>query len=624
MKWEIENSIKHILGEWFIVAISIFAVLYIPLNFHIGLAFRYDFTTVIFLLLLASIAINQLPVRSTNYVMLLLIAMLFALPISGLWNSGQSEQYILGGIIPFSDARYYFMDARRLLEGFDFVTGAARRPLFTALLSTIQWVTSQDLLISIAIITAIIALAVHFAVMEIRHKFGVFAGLLLLILIFLFARSLMGKTLSEMAGLPLGLISFVFLFRGAREKQFPAILLGLFFMSLVQNARAGALLILPVIILWVGWLFRDSRKFDFTKTAIAGLVVALGFAVNMIVFMILASSDSMPFGNFSHTLYGLARGGLGWTQIYTDHPETWSMPADSQANYIYSLAYEIISRKPLNLLHGILSSYTTFFSLDDYYGSLCWFGGVGLIGNIARTLLYCLMVFGAFLSARKLQDPVNSLLIAGLIGIFISVPFAPPLDSNRMRVYAATIPFYAAIAVIGFSWLEHKIPFKFFRSPETQKPSIMPVSILGIIVLVAMTIIPILIRSFTPATIIEKGNCPQGLKQISFRLLPGNYIEIVDDPVMLMDRIPQLRNHSFDTLVHNLPNWETFPLFTETKPGQIILADLELSEMKEIILIADWNVITRTTESQSVCDFMSEDRMLRDYRVYFASDPVIY
>jgi hypothetical protein len=623
-----KDVFKEIL-QTFLITILGAAIIYLllanPISFKLGLAFRYDFSSIVLLITLILVICFQIPGVFSKILLISFTAAIFTIPVTGLWNSGQSEQYILGGIIPFSDARYYYMDSRRLLEGALYSSGAARRPLFTALLSSILWLSTQNLYITIGILVFIVALAVYSAVLEIRIGEGFITASVFFVLLFLYSRFLLGKTLSEMAGLPLGLLSFVFLYRGAKIKDLKCILVGLFLMSLAQNARPGALLILPALLCWAGWFFRDAKQFNLKVFAIACVFVALGFAVNFILFNTLASSESAAFGNFSYTLYGLARGGLGWTQIFTDHPETWTMAANVQADYIYSLAFDIIRNKPMNLVNGILSSYQTFFSLDDYYGSLCWLGGEGLVGNIARSGLYMLILAGLYSSIRNFKIPTRSLFVLAFIGICLSVPFAPPLDSNRMRVYAATIPFFIVLPSIGLWFLigklpVNKLPLKIPSNQDIPSPSMLPASFLAIVLVIGMTIIPLGLRLTMTKNVLSADKCSPGLTRISFRVLPGNNLQIIDQGSSNHDWVPQLRKNNFGTLVHNLPNWETFPLFTGVKSGQIILADLELTQMKEMVLIADWDKLDHSSNIQTACATSAEDPLLRDYRVYFAKE----
>ena len=54
---------------------------------------------------------------------------------------------------------------------------------------------------------------------------------------------------------------------------------------------------------------------------------------------------------------------------------------------------------------------------------------------------------------RVRLEPRNysSVLVCGAAGIALSLPFAPPWDSDSMRAYAATIPFFAAFCACGTS-----------------------------------------------------------------------------------------------------------------------------------------------------------------------------
>ncbi|MEI8132783.1 MAG: hypothetical protein WCG34_10135, partial [Leptolinea sp.] len=353
---------------------------------------------------------------------------------------------------------------------------------------------------------------------------------------------------------------------------------------------------------------------------LACAAITLGFIVNLAVFGLYASPANTPFGNFSHTIYGLARGGLGWTQIYTEHPETWGMAADEQSSYIYSLAMDSIQRKPWNLVTGISSSYATFFSLDDYYGSIGWFGGEGTIGILARIFWYVLFGLGIFECIRNFKKPTRSLILAALLGIFLSIPFAPPIDSNRMRAYAATIPFFVIIPCFGLSFLTNLLPWKFLRNQESQPQALLPVFTLSAVLVLLMTLVPLLPFRIGQQVKAPSAVCPAELTSVSFRILPGNHIRIVQQESLSQDWVPEIREKNFATRVHNLPNWETYPLFTDVKPGQIILADLDLQTTKEMILIAEWQPVSEKTGIQTVCARPSDDRMLREYNVYFAEE----
>ncbi len=610
--WQTAAFLSGLLITW------VFLTFPTPRQF--GLAFRYDFLQILGPLGLLVFLLFKLPRELSRFLLYGVISAILVLPIAGLWASGQSEQYVLGGIIPFSDARFYFTDSHRLMEGSVFFTGAARRPLFTTLMSSIQWLTGQNLLLTIAVLTLILGYSMYFATNEFRSREGAVAGALFLVFLYSYARFLLGKTLSEFAGLPLGLLSLVFMLRGINKKQLTMMIAGIFLLSLALNARAGAFFILPVLVIWTGWYFRKTWFVHWRTILIASSAVALGFLVNLAAFNTYSSPESAPFGNFSFTIYGVARGGLGWTQVFTEHPETWEMPTGEQSRYIYSLTLDIIRRKPMNLVKGIFSSYQTFFSLDDYYGSLCWFGEQGITGTIARAGYYLLMLAGLFFCIRDIKKPLRSFFLASFIGIVLSIPFAPPIDSNRMRVYAATIPFFVAIPSIGLSSLVNLLPWKFFHMKESENQPLIPVKVLSTLMVLMMTVIPLIPFKTASPEIPPVLACSPDLEPVSFRVLSGNHIRIVDQETITQEWAGIIREKTMANRIHNLPNWETYDLFSNVKPGQAILVDIDLQTKDPMILIADWDKISEKSGVQTICGRPSKDIMLREYNVFFAEE----
>lgn len=77
----------------------------------------------------------------------------FALQLSGLWQSGASNSlFIRGGFLPISDAHHYYSGALELLEGGRLSVIASRRPLFSGMLATLLGLTQQNLQVTIALL----------------------------------------------------------------------------------------------------------------------------------------------------------------------------------------------------------------------------------------------------------------------------------------------------------------------------------------------------------------------------------------------------------------------------------------------------------------------------------------
>jgi hypothetical protein len=67
-----------------------------------------------------------------------------------------------------------------------------------------------------------------------------------------------------------------------------------------------------------------------------------------------------------------------------------------------------------------------------------------------------LMVAGLLVMSRNCHRRLVRLQVAAWAGILLSVPFVPPWDADNMRAYAATLPFIAALPMLGLSYWRSK------------------------------------------------------------------------------------------------------------------------------------------------------------------------
>ena len=89
---------------------------------------------------------------------------------------------------------------------------------------------------------------------------GVGSGIFMLLCLFMFYRRYIGTTLTEHLGITFGCLAFCLIWRGAVAARLGPVLVGLFFLSLGLNARAGAFLILPAIACWAAWDLRGPSR----------------------------------------------------------------------------------------------------------------------------------------------------------------------------------------------------------------------------------------------------------------------------------------------------------------------------------------------------------------------------
>ena len=107
-----------------------------------------------------------------------LTMLLFALTVSYLWTSGFSDNFLISGLLPYKDAKNYYLGANLLLNGLPIrVAGQAMgRPLFPGFLSSLLMLTGQNLKISLAVLAQLAGIGVFISARQIRQVMGALPG----------------------------------------------------------------------------------------------------------------------------------------------------------------------------------------------------------------------------------------------------------------------------------------------------------------------------------------------------------------------------------------------------------------------------------------------------------------
>ena len=528
------------------LSLLIYAVfLVIPIPKGIGLEIRYGFGGILLASLLLFLIFNCSGKQKVlgSFVLTLI---LFALPVSGLWNSGISEPMTVGGLLPWSDASSYYWDAERVLLGERFSFNSSRRPLFAAVLSAVLGLTGHNLQIALAIFAALTAISCFFLIREIQRSYGIFAGVVVLVLLLMFYRRFSGTVMTENLGFPLGALGFAVLWRGARHKRISFSLLGIALLSLALNARAGAFFILPAIAIWGTICFRGKAKFSLRF--LMGSIVAIlsGFILNSVFLKILGSPDGIVFSNFSHTLYGLVLGGKTWTQILADHP-------GAQEKDFYALVFEAFRQNPFGIVVGSLKAWIQYFipNWSGAFGFLTISSSVNLTNRfivfLIRTALY-VFSFLAFLGCYyRRGKPENALMIVLSVGILLSVPFVPPWDADSMRVYAATIPISVTLPVIGMTFLFARMGWNFWLNFSKDSPGDRLLLLFSTSLILFIALAPIATKAISRPVPLPDLICKNGLEPIYLKIDPGASVKLVSDNSLKRTHLPDVRLSDFRT-----------------------------------------------------------------------------
>ena len=367
------------------------------------------------------------------------LSIFYGLLLKWYWTTGYTNTTHLWGYLPTSDPSIYSSEAYGLLSG-NAINGAATfRPLYTLFYSSLLWLSNLNPMISLWAMVYLNVFGSLISSNEIRKTHGPFAAAVFLTGGMLFYRFWIGTIMTEQLGFMLGNIAFASFWNGISNKNIKKVLVGVFVLSLGLNIRAGAMLILLFLPIWIGLHFR-TRKFAFKWAFFAVLIVTSGFIFNTIATKFFITNRGTMFSNFGLTLYGVSVGNKGYTQFYVDHP---GIPASESTQ----IAIQQIMDQPTLFLKGVGRTY-----LDYFNPSTCWaFCFLRFSTKIPNFVLMVFFMIGLIYIIANWRKPIPFFLLFSLVGIFLSVPFAPTRDVGY-RSYTITNPILFSTLFIGFPW----------------------------------------------------------------------------------------------------------------------------------------------------------------------------
>lgn len=608
---------------WIVLALSVFVFILLNRSPNLlrplSLSARTGFNIVVlllFLLLYLSFRLRGLLGKALSLTFTLA---LFALALAGLWATGQTQSTILNGIVPLYDAANYYADALRLLAGWDISDFSARRPLFAGFLSVLLWLSGRNLMIALALLALSTAVACYLAAQEIEATHGPEAAVFVLIILFLFYRHHSGTVMSENLGVPLGTLGFALIWRGAAQKNRILFWLGLFVSTLALNARAGAFFVLPLLILWSGWTFREeTQRYSLRFLAVSSMVVLAAFAVNLILVRLLASPSGIPFSNFSYTLYGLASGGNSWHYVLEAYPELQALPDSERSGVVYRMAFDLIREAPGLLVKGAFYNWSMLFS-DTWYSAYSFVGGERRVfRNIAQWGLFVLCVLGLLRWLRKLDDPLTNLVGISVLGVLLSVPFLPPTDAYRMRPYAASMIVFGLLPALGllFSMETLRLPLtkKRVHRTETSGALVMFASLLVFIALLG----PLVIKSLGNPPQFDEEICTPGSAMISIRFDGGTHFNLLRERQPGLDWMPDFHIGRFRQNAHSLPDPHMISWAVGLDPLTSVFYTLDYISNEKVLVVLPTVALPSPLSTQRICGEWEGVPTLEIYNIFYA------
>ena len=540
---------------------------------------------------------------------------LFALLLIHQWQFAPNYGEIVGGLLPWSDSSDYLQEAQLLLNGSLFLS-IGGRPLFPAFLAVLLDIASGNFMVTLAMLTWINALAVLLAVREVRRSFGVLGASVLLIFEYRFYLRFAGTTMTEQLGFALGNLAIFFLLIAAQSKSLKHALLGLGMLSLALNARAGAFFILPIIIIWIVITFY-SKNGLWRTLGLAITMAALPFVLNLFLFKTIADQRRTLFSDYSYYLYGFASGNKDWTQASQDFPNI-------QESEVLPLALQKIRSDPALLLSGMLGSYRDYFTpLGGAFTFVIY--SLFSFRTKANILLWGLTLIGLVYAALNLKKGSHALVLASFIGVLASVALVPPVDSDGMRVYAATIPFTGLWVAEGLfallCWWKKILKQEEDRNIEEASLALQRVAVGFLVLLIVLAIpVPILLHflarpSNETSLPLAQNTCGPGQQLLQGSVLRNAGINLISNAAAAESYMPFIRISDFRSALYN--NFSDTPFLGQElqglQVGQQISIGFDLNFGKH------WLIANFPLEAGrfAACGYLSKNQELRPYGFYY-------
>ena len=368
--------------------------------------------------------------------------------------SAITDGIVLGGIIPYSDGNNFIREAFRLIGGGNLSDWGSRRPLADSYLAGLFYLTNGRLAASLFLAGVLNAVALSLAAAQVRKTMGAVAAVVWVWLMLAYCRRFIGETLSEQAGISFGALGAAFLLRAFAGDSLFCLLGGFFTLSLALNARAGAFFVLATMTLAVALRWRRSRVVRVTLGAAACALLA--FLLNFGLLELTGSRHGHLMSNFAPTLYGTVFGG-GWQRAASDIPNFNRMSESDQNAEIHRRVLNAIEAHPGIVWRSIVHTWSDFFLRSKAaLGPFSFFRD-----PLTEDILLIVSGVG-LLFALAMWNPLSPLIVATAVGIFLSIPFAPTPDADRMRAYAATMAMMFLLPCFALSgwrdWLRRISP----------------------------------------------------------------------------------------------------------------------------------------------------------------------
>ncbi|MBI5352115.1 MAG: hypothetical protein HZB50_05710 [Chloroflexi bacterium] len=449
---------------------------------------------------------------------------LFALSLSYIWTSGFSNNGIIGGLLPYKDGRNYYVEGAKAISDGDLISKrgnqAAGRPLFPGFLSVFLSITGHNLQSALAVIVGLTAFCIYLSARQLLSYWAPLAASVYMMLFYFYVQPLIGTTLSEFAGIILGVLGFILLLKSIEHRSEKQLIVALIVLTVGISARAGAFIVLPLLAIWSGFFYSEKERYSYRITFLSMVSILVSFLlVNVIYPRLVVESGGVTNGNFAYTLYGQVTGGNGW--VYAIEHLGTTKPAK-----IYAAVWSFFLQHPLSVVIGSLKAYRDFIfpGINDIFG-FHTYRGLTWLDTLSWGCAWILCIWGLVSTIRRIREPLPALLLVSFIGIFLSIPFLPPIDGGQ-RFYASTMALFFAMPVFA---INEVFPSHADKREAFAEDKFMLINGGTLALILSMLIIPVIYKRVITPVDVQPPVCTADQVPFIVEVYKGAYIDIIPE-----------------------------------------------------------------------------------------------
>lgn len=389
----------------------------------------------------------------------------------------------------------------------------ARRLLYPTMLASLLSATAFSSQLALILEGSLVGLAIAVFCLQVRPLVGTLGVLLTAILLFAFVSEFtIGYFVTEVAGFSLGLFGITLLIFFSETKRAPCLFAGAAILSVGLTARAGAMFVLPAIVIWSLLLARTSRRqsLAFLTASITGIMVGPLLQFALAIFF--GTDPSHSGASFSTTLYGLSTGSRDWTEAYRHFDADFKLDEKIAFQHIYTAAFHNILETP-----GVFAT-SLLEAARVYWLHLFEFGVIEYLDPIFTALA----ALGVVRCVIGLRYPWASLLLILAAAEVLAAPLI--IGRGDIRVFAATVSLRFLFAGLGLHLVISEVGRALRRTSESVQSKLghgrAPVIVASVasgMVLLMMIAPTISMRPLSTAQAAAKTSCPAGLKEVISR-----------------------------------------------------------------------------------------------------------